>query len=99
MQMHPLSIEGTIWILSFVNSMPFSCPVGVRIAAAESLPYLLECAKIRGPEYIANMWQFICPELLKAVDTEPESDIKSEHMHSLAQVNVMLFSICGECFL
>ncbi len=60
--------------------------LGVRIAAAESLPYLLECAKIRGPEYIANMWQFICPELLKAVDTEPESDIKSEHMHSLAQV-------------
>ena len=59
---------------------------GVRIAAAESLPYLLECAKIRGQEYIVNMWQFICPELLKAIDNEPENDIKSEHMHSLAQV-------------
>ena len=60
--------------------------LGVRIAAAESLPYLLECAKIRGPEYIANMWQFVCPELLKAIDSEPETDIKSEHMHAFAQV-------------
>ncbi len=60
----------------------------MRIAAAESLPYLLECAKIRGQEYIVNMWQFICPELLKAVDTEPENDIKSEHMHALAQVGL-----------
>ena len=25
---------------------------GVRSAAAESLPYLLECAKIRGPQYL-----------------------------------------------
>ena len=60
--------------------------LGVRIAAAESLPYLLECAKIRGQEYIVTMWQFVCPELLKAIDNEPENDIKSEHMHALAQV-------------
>lgn len=65
--------------------------LGVRIAAAESLPYLLECAKIRGQEYIVNMWQFICPELLKAIDNEPENDIKSEHMHSLAQVCTVYF--------
>ena len=39
---------------------------GVRMAAAESLPFLLECARIRGPEYLAQMWQFIVPELLKA---------------------------------
>ena len=62
---------------------------GVRIAAAESLPFLLECAQIRGAEYLTTMWNFICPELLKAVDTEPEIDIKSEHMHALAQVGLV----------
>jgi hypothetical protein len=58
---------------------------GVRVAAAESLPFLLECARIRGPEYLAQMWQYICPELLKAVDSEPEPDVKSEHMYAIAQ--------------
>lgn len=38
---------------------------GVRTAAAESLPCLLECAKIRGPQYVQEMWSYICPELLK----------------------------------
>ena len=61
---------------------------GVRVAATESLPFLLDCAKIRGPEYLASMWQFVCPELLKAVESEPELDIQSEHMHSLAQVSM-----------
>ena len=63
------------------------CLTGVRIAAAESLPYLLECARIRGQEYINNMWQYICPELLNAIETEPENDVKSEHMSGLAQVS------------
>jgi len=58
----------------------------VRIAATESLPYLLECAKIRGADYRLNMWQFICPELLKAVESEPDNDIKSEHLNALAHV-------------
>jgi len=58
----------------------------VRTAAAESLPFLLECARIRGPDYLTQMWQFICPELLKAVDSEPELDVKAEHMHAVAQV-------------
>ncbi|VVC88649.1 unnamed protein product [Leptidea sinapis] len=46
----------------------------VRMAAAESLPYLLECAKIRGPQYIQGMWAYILPELLKSIDTEPEQE-------------------------
>ncbi|KDR17150.1 importin-5 isoform X1 [Zootermopsis nevadensis] len=57
---------------------------GVRTAAAESLPYLLDCAKIKGPQYLQGMWSFICPELLKAIDTEPENEVLAEHMHSLA---------------
>ena len=42
---------------------------GVRAAAAESLPFLLECAKIRGPQYVQEMWAYICPELLKVYST------------------------------
>ncbi|XP_049800660.1 importin-5 [Schistocerca nitens] len=58
---------------------------GVRTAAAESLPYLLECAKIKGPEYLRDMWSFIYPELLRAIDTEPENEVLAEHMHSMAK--------------
>ncbi|XP_064638859.1 importin-5-like [Lineus longissimus] len=57
----------------------------VRIAAAESLPYLIDCARIRGDQYLAEMWAFIAPNLLKAVETEPENDILGEIMHSLAK--------------
>jgi hypothetical protein len=32
------------------------------------------------------MWSFICPELLKAIDTEPESDVLAELMYSLSKV-------------
>lgn len=58
---------------------------GVRSAAAESIPYLLDCAKIKGPTYLEGMWLYICPELLKAIDTEPESDVLAELLHSLAK--------------
>ncbi|XP_013772605.1 importin-5-like [Limulus polyphemus] len=58
---------------------------GVRSAAAECLPYLLECARIRGEEYVAEMWQYICPELLKSVDSEPEKEVLSEQMHAVAK--------------
>ena len=46
-------------------------------------------ARIRGPEYLTQMWQYIVPELLKAIDTDPELDVKSEHVYALAQ--------CVEC--
>lgn len=58
---------------------------GVRSAAAESLPYLLDCAKIKGPTYLEGMWQYICPELLKAIATEPELDVTAELFHSLSK--------------
>ncbi|XP_014663942.1 PREDICTED: importin-5-like [Priapulus caudatus] len=67
---------------------------GVRVAATESLPFLLECAKIKGDDYLREMWAFICPELLKAVDTEPGNDVLSEHMHSLAKCIEVLGSGC-----
>lgn len=58
---------------------------GVRSAAAESIPYLLDCAKIKGPQYLEGMWLYICPELLKAIDTEPEFDVLAEALNSMAR--------------
>ncbi|CAG5136843.1 unnamed protein product [Candidula unifasciata] len=59
----------------------------VRIAATESLPYLLECAKIRGEEYVANMWgTYICPNLLKAIEIEPEQSVLPEYLASFARI-------------
>lgn len=70
----------------------------IRIAASESLPYLIECAKIRGDQYVAEMWQFICPSLLKAIEIEPENTVLPEHMNSLAKVLLskgeLMYSIC-----
>ncbi|EAT37896.1 AAEL010159-PA [Aedes aegypti] len=67
---------------------------GVRTAAAESLPYLLDCAKIKGPTYLEGMWLYICPELLKAIDSEPEPDVQAELLHSLAKCIETLGAAC-----
>ncbi|XP_056644461.1 importin-5 [Diorhabda sublineata] len=58
---------------------------GVRNAAAESLPWLLECAICKGPAFMGGMWSFICPELLKAIDTEPESEVLMVMLDSLSR--------------
>ncbi|XP_060889016.1 importin-5 [Labrus mixtus] len=58
---------------------------GVRVAAAESMPLLLECARVRGPDYLTQMWHFMCDALIKAIGTEPDSDVLSEIMHSFAK--------------
>uniref|UniRef100_A0AAY4B7T1 IPO4/5-like TPR repeats domain-containing protein n=1 Tax=Denticeps clupeoides TaxID=299321 RepID=A0AAY4B7T1_9TELE len=55
------------------------------MAAAESMPLLLECARVRGPEYLTQMWHFMCDALIKAIGTEPDSDVLSEIMHSFAK--------------
>uniref|UniRef100_A0A8C5LUS5 Importin-5 n=1 Tax=Leptobrachium leishanense TaxID=445787 RepID=A0A8C5LUS5_9ANUR len=57
----------------------------VRVAAAESMPLLLECARVRGPEYLTQMWHFMCDALIKGIGTEPDSDVLSEIMHSFAK--------------
>lgn len=69
----------------------------VRVAAAESMPLLLECARVRGPEYLTQMWHFMCDALIKAIGTEPDSDVLSEIMHSFAKVNIFLLIICMLC--
>uniref|UniRef100_A0A8C2X7F7 Karyopherin (importin) beta 3 n=1 Tax=Cyclopterus lumpus TaxID=8103 RepID=A0A8C2X7F7_CYCLU len=62
-----------------------NCGSRVRVAAAESMPLLLECARVRGPEYLTQMWHFMCDALIKAIGTEPDSDVLSEIMHSFAK--------------
>jgi len=67
---------------------------GVRTAAAESLPFLLECAKIKGPQYLQEMWAFILPELLKAIEAEPENEVLAELLASLARCIELLGAGC-----
>lgn len=64
------------------------------MAAAESLPYLLEAAKGQSAEFVAEMWAFICPELVKAIGMDPDSDVQAEHMWSLAKVRALLSLAC-----
>jgi importin-5 len=45
---------------------------------------------VAGPEFLEGMWIYICPELLKAIDTEPENDVLSELMFSLSKVKNLL---------
>lgn len=59
---------------------------GVRLAAAESLPFLIDCARIKGQDYLNGVWLFMLRPLLQCIETEPEADIKAENMHSLALV-------------
>jgi importin-5 len=59
---------------------------GVRSAAAESMPYLLECAQIRGEQYVCEMWNYICNDLIKAIDSEPEQEVLAELMRSFSKV-------------
>jgi len=67
---------------------------GVRTAAAESLPFLLECAKIKGPQYLQEMWAFMLPELLKSIETEPENDVMAELLASLSKCVELLGKDC-----
>ncbi|KAH3808352.1 hypothetical protein DPMN_136705 [Dreissena polymorpha] len=57
------------------------------MSAAESLPYLIECAKIRGESYVVEMWNYICPNLLHAIKMEPEISVLPDLMGSLAKVS------------
>ncbi len=67
---------------------------GVRTAAAESIPCLLECAQVRGGQYVQEMWSYVCPEMLKAIEAEPETDVLAEDFSSLARCVELLGAGC-----
>lgn len=52
------------------------------------MPIVLNYLIFLGPEMLQAMWSYICTELLKAIDTEPDHDVISALMHSLAKVCV-----------
>ncbi|KAJ8282166.1 hypothetical protein COCON_G00046850 [Conger conger] len=68
-------------------SAAMKCPIRRMepLVLIESMPLLLECARVRGPEYLTQMWHFMCDALIKAIGTEPDSDVLSEIMHSFAK--------------
>lgn len=43
---------------------------------------------IIGSEYLQHMWSYICPELLQAIESEPESDVAAEMYEALGKVNI-----------
>eukprot|EP00058_Branchiostoma_floridae_P007832 XP_002593320.1 hypothetical protein BRAFLDRAFT_119588 [Branchiostoma floridae] len=57
----------------------------VRLSAAEIMPCLIECATTKGEVYMREMWNFMCPEIIAAMGTEPESDVLSQLMESFAK--------------
>jgi hypothetical protein len=67
--------------------------LGVRAAAAESLPLLLDCAKLRGDDYVRQMWQYMNKELFKAIDIEPDHEVLGELFSSLGKVTIKKTSI------
>lgn len=58
----------------------------IRIVVLESLFYLIECVKIRGDQYVVEMWQFICFSFLKVIEIELENIVLFEYMNLLVKV-------------
>lgn len=58
---------------------------GVRSAASESLAHLLAAAAGKGPDFVQNMWGYIFPDLLKAVEEEPETEVTADHLWGLSK--------------
>lgn len=58
---------------------------GVRASAAESLPLLLECASLRDEDYVAQMWSYIARFFLEALEMEPDPEVLTMVMESLAK--------------
>ena len=77
-------VEDTLKIM--VPLLKFYFHDAIRVAAAESLPFLLDAAKVKGDAYMLQMWTFFAPELFKAVESEPEKEVLAEMFSSLAEV-------------
>ncbi|KAL1450070.1 hypothetical protein WDU94_002525 [Cyamophila willieti] len=81
-------------VKTMVPLLKFYFHDGVRTAAANSMPCLLECAKLKGEQYIAEMWTYMCPELIKAIDLEPELSVQSEMLGALGKCIELLGKGC-----
>jgi hypothetical protein len=54
--------------------------------AAESLPYLLDCVKLRDNDYVRQLWQYMNKELFKAIEIESDHEVLGELFLSLSKV-------------
>ncbi|CAB3990565.1 importin-5, partial, partial [Paramuricea clavata] len=72
-------------MIPLLNILTLTFFLLVRSAAADCLPYLLECVKVKGDGYVRQMWGYIWSELPKAISTEPEPDVKVLLMESCAR--------------
>lgn len=84
-------VEETVKVM--VPHLKFYFHDGVRTAAAECLPFLIDSAKVRGNEYVNQMWNYIFPELISAIENESERDVLSELMASLDTVRIYSYFI------
>lgn len=75
-------LEETAKIL--VPHLKFYFHEGVRMAAAQSPPALLDCAKVQGENFVLQVWSFILPELLQAIEGESDKSVLAELFVSLA---------------
>ena len=78
-------VEDTLKIM--IPLLKFYFHDDIRVAAAESLPFLLDASRVRGGQYMQEMWNFFAPELMKALQSEPEREVLVEMFSSLSSVS------------
>lgn len=83
-------VEETVKIL--IPLLKFYFHEGVRLAAAQSPPFLLDCARIRGESYVNEIWNYMYPFLLSAIENESDKTVLSEMLASLSECIVTLGS-------
>lgn len=56
-------------------------------------PFIHYCLINVGPDYVKDMWNFICPELLSAIKGDPENEVVGDLFYSLAKVSFSEFTL------
>ncbi|CAF3904144.1 unnamed protein product [Rotaria sp. Silwood1] len=58
----------------------------IRTVAAESLPYLLDCVKLRDNDYARQLWQYMNKQLFQAIEIESDHEVLGELFLSLSKI-------------
>ncbi|KAI5693864.1 hypothetical protein M8J75_006971 [Diaphorina citri] len=66
---------------------------GIKTAGLEDKAAACEML-LKGDQYIAEMWTYMCPELIKAIDLEPEVSVQSEMLGALGKCIELLGKGC-----
>jgi hypothetical protein len=77
---HSIFLPNLVVVFSLTSSL-----ILVRAAAAEILPYLLECVKCKGPNEVSQMWSYISEKLIEAIPLEPDTEITGLMINSLSK--------------